>query len=117
MHANQSTPSNEASVSATTNVGNTPSITALTVLQNHPNPFTAETELQVGLPAAASIKVEVYDVAGHRVRTMDVAGVAGWQSVRFAGTDAHGAALASGVYFYRVTAHGETVTRKMLITR
>jgi hypothetical protein len=31
--------SNEAAVGAATGIGDTPSITALTVLQNHPNPF------------------------------------------------------------------------------
>jgi hypothetical protein len=118
VHANQSTPSNEASVSALTGVGNTPSITHLTVLANHPNPFNATTEFEVGLPVASDIDVEIYDVAGRRVSTLEVkqAG-AGWQHIPFSGLDSKGSALASGVYFYRVHAAGTTVTRKMVIAR
>lgn len=38
VHGNQGAPSNEANVAPATGVGNLPPITALTVLQNHPNP-------------------------------------------------------------------------------
>jgi hypothetical protein len=118
IHANQSAPSNEASVSALTGIGNTPSITALTVLQNHPNPFAGTTEFAIGLPAEAEVKVEVYDVAGRRVREATLAGRgAGWRAVPFDGRDDRGRLLASGVYFYRVSADGATVTRKLVIAR
>src|SRR5678815_3114399 len=40
IHQNQGAKSNEASVAATTGAGNLPPVTALTVLQNSPNPFT-----------------------------------------------------------------------------
>jgi len=118
LHENQSAASNEASVSPATHVGNTPSITALTVLQNHPNPFAGSTELEIGLPANSDLEVEVYDVAGRRVRTQTLAQqTAGWQKVAFDGRDGAGRLLPSGVYFYRVTANGTTVTRKMVIAR
>jgi FlgD Ig-like domain len=118
VHANQSTPSNEASVSALTGVGTTPSITQLTVLANHPNPFSATTELEIGLPSASDIDVEIYDVAGRRVSEISVKQAnSGWQRIPFTGRDSSGLALASGVYFYRVHAAGTTVTRKMVITR
>jgi hypothetical protein len=118
VHANQSAPSNEASVSATTTVGDTPAlITKLTVLQNSPNPFAGQTEFQVGLPAPSEVSVNIYDVAGRRVSSSVVRGTAGWQRIPFAGRDASGKTLASGVYFYRVTASGSTVTRKMVIAR
>jgi len=68
VHRNQSAPSNEASVNATTGVGSTPAITALTVLQNSPNPFTGTTTLSIGLPSASDVEIDVYDVAGQRVR-------------------------------------------------
>jgi hypothetical protein len=117
VHANQSAPSNEASVGALTGVGNTPAITALTVRQNHPNPFSATTDLEIGLPKVSDVTVEVFDVAGRRVSMMELAGVKGWQRVRFAGRDERGRPLASGVYFARVSAAGATITRKMVIAR
>jgi FlgD Ig-like domain len=118
VHENQSAPSNEASVGATTGVGNTPSIAALTVLPNHPNPFAGSTEMEIGLPADTDVKIEVYDVAGRLVRAQTVAQQAkGWRKVPFDGRDDAGKPLTSGVYFYRVTANGTTVTRKMVIAR
>ncbi len=118
VHANQGPPSNEASVQATTGVGNTPPIAVLTVLQNHPNPFAAATDFEIGLPVSADISVDVFDVAGRRVSTLAVRGAnAGWNRIPFAGRDDHGRALASGVYFYRVAAAGSTITRKLVIAR
>jgi hypothetical protein len=118
VHENQSAASNEASVGALTGVGDTPALVRqLTVRPNHPNPFTGETRLEIGLPEAGAIRVEVYDVAGRRLRSLEVPGVKGWQSVAFRGVNDGGQPLASGVYFYRVRASGTTITRKMLITR
>jgi hypothetical protein len=117
VHANQSGPSSEISVGATTGIGNTPALTALTVLQNHPNPFSATTDFEIGLPKSSDVSVEVFDVAGRKVSTLHVAGVKGWQRVAFSARDESGRSLASGVYFYRVKAAGATVTNKMVITR
>ena len=118
IHQNQGLKSNEASVAATTGAGNLPPIAALTVLQNHPNPFTDETQLRVGLPARGDVRVEIYDVAGRRVRNVLVpAQEKGWDTLRISARDDRGGSLASGVYFYRVHAGAETVTRKMVIAR
>ncbi len=117
VHANQSHPSNEAHVGSLTGIGNLPSVTALTVLQNHPNPFTATTEFQIGLPESGDVRVDVFDVAGRRVMTMDAKGVKGWQRIPFAARDQRGRSLASGVYFARVSAAGKTITKKMVIAR
>jgi hypothetical protein len=117
VHQNQSLKSNEASVAATTNAGNLPPIAALTVLQNHPNPFTGETQLRVGLPARGDVRVEIYDVAGRRVRSVLVpAQEKGWDTLRISAVDDRGAVLPSGVYFYKVHAGAETVTKKMVVT-
>jgi len=118
VHANQSSPSNEAHVGALTGIGNTPPISELTVLQNYPNPFAATTDLSIGLPATADVHVDVFDVGGRRVGSLDADKQgAGWRTLRFSGQDDRGRPLSSGVYFYRVAAGGATVTRKMVIAR
>ncbi|HET6348012.1 MAG TPA: T9SS type A sorting domain-containing protein [Candidatus Krumholzibacteria bacterium] len=101
-----------------TGVRDTPSIATLTVLTNDPNPFSTTTEFEIGLPAASDIEVEIYDVAGRRVSTLDVAhAAAGLHEIPFSGLDSKGRALPSGVYFYQVHADNETVARKMVIAR
>lgn len=118
VHNNQSTPSNEVNVSAPSGIGDTPRVTAFTVRQNHPNPFSGETELEIGLPSRGDITVEIYDVAGRRIDTINVNGAsAGWSRMKFSGRDDAGRPLPSGVYFYRVNAGGKSLTRKMVITR
>ena len=117
LHENQSAPSNEANVGATTGIGNTPPITALTVHDNVPNPFTASTTLRVGLPQASDVEIEVFDVVGRSVRSIapDARGGLAGDFVRW--PRAAGQTLPSGVYFYRVSAAGDTITRKMVIAR
>lgn len=119
VHSNQSAPSNEASVTIPTGVGDdAPRLTNLTLDSNYPNPFGGMTTLRVGLPRPGDIVFDVYDVAGRRVGGGKTrGGSAGWHSIPFDGRDASGRALPSGVYFYRVTAAGETQTRKMVIRR
>jgi hypothetical protein len=117
VHLNESDPSNEASVSTVTGVGGTPALTSLTVRQNYPNPFSGSTALDVGLPAASPVRLEVYDVAGRRVWEMETAGTAGWQTIPLTGLGGAGRRLANGVYFCRVSALGAEVTRKMVIAR
>jgi hypothetical protein len=117
VHDNQGPASNQAAVSPATGVGDLPPIASFMVLQNHPNPFTGTTQFQVGLPAASVVSLEVYDVAGRRVRSTTLRQPAGWQRVSFDGRNDTGRLLVSGVYFCRMTALGTTITRKMVIAR
>jgi hypothetical protein len=120
VHLNESGPSNEAMAKAVPTAADdrTPALTSLQVQPNVPNPFSATTELRVGLPAQADVRVDVFDVAGRRVASRDVGRrSAGWQSVRFDGRDDAGRQLPSGVYFYRIRAGSETLTRKMVLHR
>jgi len=118
VHENESLPSNEAFVSDIIGIGDRPpALTSLQVDANIPNPFSASTELRIGLPAPATVTVDVFDVAGRRVSTREAELSAGWQSLRFDGRDTSGRLLPSGVYFYRVNAAGETLTRKLVIHR
>lgn len=91
---------------------------ALDLSANQPNPFNAETAFTLTLGKRSDVTIEVFDVAGHRVRRAAMRDVdAGSRRISFDGKDAAGNALPSGVYFYRVRAAGETLTRKMVIAR
>jgi FlgD Ig-like domain len=120
IHDNTSGDSNEAMISPipTDIAGDSPSIRSLTMLPNVPNPFSRTTELQIGLPSASDVRIEVFDVAGRRVAARTVARAsAGWQRVVFDGRDDAGRTLRSGVYFCRVTAAGNSATRKLVVFR
>lgn len=119
VHDNESAPSNEAMVDATTTgVEDTPVPTALMLRPNVPNPFNATTDIHIGLPRASAVSLDVFDVAGRRVASRSYHHMpSGWGHLAFDGLGDVGAPLPSGVYFYRITAAGETVTRKMVIKR
>lgn len=67
--------------------------------------------MRFGLPSAAAVTAEVFDVAGHRVVSRRLPRVAaGWRTWSFDGRDDTGDPLPSGLYFYRVATAG---TRSM----
>lgn len=89
-----------------------------TLEQNYPNPFNPDTKITFSLPAKADVTVEIYNVLGQRVRQLwDAPLSAGDHAVEWNGRDDRGAAVASGVYFYRVVAGDEAISRKMLMVK
>jgi flagellar hook assembly protein FlgD len=64
------------------------------------------------------VTLDVFDVAGRRVRRLVGSSLpAGEHSVQWDGTGENGAAAGSGIYFYRLTVDGRTLTRKMVLAR
>ena len=93
------------------------------LLANYPNPFNPETWIPYQLSAAADVWISIYSVNGHLVRRLDlghqVAGVYRSRSraAYWDGRNAFGERVASGLYFYTLTAGDFTATRKMLIRK
>ena len=98
-----------------------PEETAL--LPNYPNPFNPETWIPYQLSEPAEVTLTIYAVNGTKVRTLALglmpAGI--YQSRSRAaywdGKNDVGEPVASGVYFYTLTAGEFTTTRKMLIRK
>ena len=98
-----------------------PKETAL--LPNYPNPFNPETWIPYQLAEPADVTLHIYATNGERVRTLVLgqmpAGI--YQSRSRAaywdGKNEVGESVASGVYFYTLTAGDFTATRKLLIRK
>ena len=94
-----------------------------TLLANYPNPFNPETWIPYQLSASADVSVSIYAVDGRLVRRLDlghqVAGVYRSRSraAYWDGRNEFGERVASGLYFYTLTAGDFTATRKMLIRK
>ena len=86
--------------------------------QNYPNPFNPETKIEFTLPKVSEVKIEIYNIAGQKVRTL-FNGVrpAGLHSVVWNGTGDSGNKLSSGVYVYKIKAGDYTTSRKMILLK
>ena len=99
----------------------TPKETAL--LPNYPNPFNPETWIPYQLAKASDVKISIYAADGKLVRTLALGHqeVGIYESKSHAaywdGRNAQGESVASGVYFFTLTAGDFTATRKLLIRK
>ena len=93
------------------------------LLHNYPNPFNPETWIPYQLSKSADVTLTIYAVDGQVVRTLALGHqpTGMYQSRSRAaywdGKNAFGEPVASGLYFYTLTAGDFTATRKMLIRK
>ena len=93
------------------------------LLPNYPNPFNPETWIPYQLAEAADVTLTIYATDGRLIRTLSLghqpAGIYQSKSraAHWDGRNALGEPVASGVYFYMLTAGEFSATRKMLIRK
>ncbi len=90
---------------------------AFSVRPPEPNPFSHTTTIALEMGGRGDVTVEVFDVAGVRVRTLTDYNASPSRRVTFDGRDDSGRNLPTGLYFARVTALGSTQTVKMVLLR
>ena len=93
------------------------------LLSNYPNPFNPETWIPYQLATGSKVRITIYDTRGTVVRVLKL----GYQPMGYYtsrtraaywdGRNTLGEPVASGVYFYTLTAGEFTATRKMLIRK
>ena len=91
--------------------------------QNFPNPFNPETWIPYQLSKATEVKIDIYDISGHLVRSLDL----GWKplgsymtpsgAAYWDGKNAVGERVASGIYFYTLQTSDFAATRRMVILK
>ncbi len=97
--------------------------TETTLLPNYPNPFNPETWIPYQLSSPTDVTVRIYAINGNLVRRLTLGHQATgvYQSRSRAaywdGKNEFGEPVASGVYFYTLTAGEFAATRKMLIRK
>jgi len=95
-----------------------PSEALFALEQNHPNPFNPTTAIRFTLDATSHATLRVYDVTGRMVATVLSRELpAGEHRAAWDGKNQRGEPVASGVYFYKLTAGGRAATRKMVLMR
>lgn len=94
--------------------GNTSEIPASFELnQNYPNPFNPNTTISFALPTEQNVKLEVFDMSGKSAGVLVNSDLkAGTYKFDFNASD-----LASGIYFYKLTAGSFVSTKKMILVK
>jgi hypothetical protein len=81
--------------------------------QNFPNPFNPTTRINFNIGKKQLVKLKVFDILGREVITLvNEEKLPGNYTVKF-----DGSRLASGVYFYQITAGSYIETRKMILLK
>lgn len=81
--------------------------------QNYPNPFNPVTDMKFSIPTASYVTLKIYDQTGKEVAVL----VNQQLSAGIYKADFDAGELASGLYFYRITAGEFTQTRKMILVK
>ena len=93
------------------------------VLQNYPNPFNPETWIPFQLAEDGLVELEIFDLAGERIRSLDLGLVEAGKylqpnrAIYWDGRSELGEWVSSGVYFYRLRTDQQTQNRKMVILK
>jgi hypothetical protein len=94
--------------------------TGIALEQNCPNPFNPSTTIQYTVAGGrgqgsgvSNVRLSIYDVLGREVATLvNTRQAPGTYEVKF-----DGSRLASGVYYYRLTAGSYSATKAMVLER
>lgn len=82
--------------------------------QNYPNPFNGETKIRYEIREPGSVRLDIYDIQGRSISSFKQGNVEpGVYEYTWTGKDRDGNGLPSGIYFYRLSMLGNSITRKM----
>lgn len=91
--------------------------------QNFPNPFNPSTTIRYDLPEPATVRLQIYNMLGQKVRTLiNGEQPAGYHSILWNAVNDAGVQAPSGVYLYRIEAIGSdlkpfVLTKKFLLLK
>jgi len=84
----------------------------------YPNPFNATTSISYNLPKSSPVQIEVYNVKGQLVKTLENSQkTAGDYSVIWDGKDQNDQSVSAGMYFYKMKSGMFSSTKKMILMK
>ena len=81
--------------------------------QNYPNPFNPATKIKFNLPENGYVNLTIFDNSGRLIKNVVNENL----SPGIYEVDFNASGLASGTYFYRLTANNFTETKKMILIK
>ena len=88
------------------------------LMDNYPNPFNPETNIDFQLPKSSFVSIRIYNILGQEVKTLvNETRSAGFHSIKWDGTNNNGITVNSGVYIYKMKAGDFTDIKKMTLIK
>ncbi len=95
-----------------------PTARTFDLAQNMPNPFRGSTAIQYSLPQSGHVTINIYNVAGQKVKTLvDASENAGSHEITWDGRNDRNETVSQGIYFYSIRAGENNATRRMILMR
>ena len=86
--------------------------------QNYPNPFNANTTITYYLPDNTNLQIQIFNIKGDLIKTLfDGNQVAGHHKIKWGGKNLYNNPVASGLFFYKLSANQHSKTKKMLLLK
>lgn len=106
-----------AQCASATNTGTLPGVYGPR-LSMRPNPAPGAVMLTLELQQASDVRLQVFDIAGRRIRTLAAGSQPGGRSsIAWNGTDERGRRVANGVYIVHLETRHAAVTRRLTLLR
>jgi len=86
-------------------------VTGFELMQNTPNPFTAETVIGFSLATAKEAVITISDISGKVLQVIEVEATKGYNQV----TVSRDALSTSGIYYYQLDTDTDSATKKMIL--
>ncbi|MBK8552210.1 MAG: CotH kinase family protein [Ignavibacteria bacterium] len=103
-------------VSISNETGN---IKSFELSQNYPNPFNPTTQIEYSLYQPGNVNLKIYNNLGKEVASLvnNLYQTSGSYILQWNGNDNSGAAVPTGMYFYKLETGNNSVTKKMLLLK
>jgi len=84
----------------------------------YPNPFRSDTNIDYVLPNKGTACIEIYNIKGHRIKSLDNGEkAAGQHTISWDGKDSFGKPCASGVYFCKMQYNNKSISKKLILMK
>ncbi|MCL2063311.1 MAG: T9SS type A sorting domain-containing protein [Candidatus Cloacimonetes bacterium] len=93
-------------------------VTITELYGNFPNPFNPLTVISFSLENAGHVIIDIFNIRGQKVYSLINATMpSGEHQITWYGTDEHGRAVDSGIYFYRMQTEDFSAVRRMVLLK